>query len=227
MIEVLILEDDYIWQIKIEKFLNKNPKYKILRFSESLEDASADLKYLSPDIIIADLFLKDGYVLDGFHKIFSATPTLFITNSQEEAVLSNLDKYKKSTFLIKPISETCLISVLEYLCNEYVTPIPNYILIKSPSKNHIKVYYEDIERIVVEGNYSIFFTVNNRKFAKKMSLRKVLDILDNRFIQINKTTIINLNHLLKIDYTKDILHVKSQDIQIGRIYKKRLVEILS
>lgn len=226
MIEILVLEDDYLWQLYLKRILLKYKNFKILKFSETITDGLAQMSYLNPDLIISDIYLKDGNVFDSMHHIFELTPTLFISSTQEELVLGRSHNYKMSSYLVKPFHEVSLISTLNLLAENYIPLKKNYIDLKSTQKASQKIYFEEIERIEAEGNYCVVFLKNGKKIAKKISLKKMIPILDKRFFQINKSTLVNLNNLSKIDYSNHELHINNFKFPLGRKYRKNLESIL-
>ncbi|MFC3813343.1 LytR/AlgR family response regulator transcription factor [Lacihabitans lacunae] len=227
MVEILVLEDDYLWQLHLERILQKYKNFKILKFSETIKDGLVQISNLNPDLIISDIYLKDGNVFDSLlqHK-FEVTPTLFISGTQEELVLGRSDNYKMSSYLVKPFHEVSLISTLNILADNYINLKNNYIFLKSNQKAPQRIYFEEIERVEAEGNYCIIFFNNGKKIAKKLSLKKMITTLDKRFFQINKSTLVNLNHLSKIDYSNHELYINNLKFPLGKKYKKNLESIL-
>jgi DNA-binding LytR/AlgR family response regulator len=226
MVEILVLEDDYLWQLNLERILLKYKNFRILKFSETIKDGLAQMSYLNPDLIISDIYLKDGNVFDSMRHIFELTPTLFISSTQEELVLGKSNSYKMSSYLVKPFHEISLISTLNLLVDNYIPLKKNYIDLQSTQKAPKKIYFEEIERIEAEGNYCVVFLKCGKKIAKKVSLKKMLSILDKRFFQINKSTLVNLNNLSKIDYLNHELHINNLKFPLGRKYRKNLETII-
>lgn len=226
MIKVLILEDDFIWQMKLESFLKEYEDYKILRISGQIDESIELLNYLTPDLIIADIYLDNRNVCDYLNKKFESTPTLFISNTQEEVILNKTHSFQMSTYLVKPFNKFAFISTLNYLAESFIKKNSKFLITKTNNKTPKKIFFNEIDYIIAEGNYCIIFLNNGKKIAKKISLTKFLSLLDTRFRQINKNSVVNLNAISKLDYLNEKVYIQNQNFPIGRVYKKILEEVI-
>ena len=71
--------------------------------------------------------------------------------------------------------------------------------------------------ITTYGNYEIHNTVNN-----------ILKNLDERFIKINRSTIINCDHIIEYDCSENKLSLKNGIVtfEVSRDYKKKVMEFV-
>lgn len=73
------------------------------------------------------------------------------------------------------------------------------------------------EIITTYGEYEIHNTINN-----------ILKNLDERFIKINRSTIINIDHIVEYDSSENKLTLKNGIVtfEISRDYKKKVIEVV-
>lgn len=101
----------------------------------------------------------------------------------------------------------------------------NTIYIKSSGIYH-SVNYSDILWINSSGNYSTFHLLD-KEYTVKMSLNKIKEQVPvNKFTQIHKQYIINLEQIASIDITQNFVVINAEKFPIGRTYKTRLLEKL-
>ena len=224
MIKILIIEDDYIWQIKLEMMLSGYSQFKITGYAENVTKARQIIELSKPDIIIADLFLGRENVLESMIDIFNIYPTLFLSSHQEEECFRAIVNYPVSAFLVKPFHDFSLLSSLFYLgkhCTQMAEE-SKFLTFRGFKSGVAKVMFANITKIVAEGNYSIFSSSDGRKYARKISLKTVLKSLDERFLRISKTTVVNLNHISKVDFPDKIVYLNNETYCVGRSYVKKL-----
>jgi two-component system LytT family response regulator len=225
MIEILILEDDYIWQNKIESMINNYSNFKIVGFAENIQKGIQMINHLDPDIILADIHLGTENVLDYLIQTFKQKPIVFITNSLEKENFENVITFPMAHFLMKPFHEFTLITILKQLKNNYLKKQTPVLPFKLSNAKNTKMYIDNISHIEVEGNYSIFYSCDGRKFAKKIALKKTLFGIEKFFIQTNKNTAVNISKIEKIENKHIKLHKLGKEIAIGRRYQKNLLEL--
>ncbi|MCP9764032.1 LytR/AlgR family response regulator transcription factor [Lacihabitans soyangensis] len=225
MIEILILEDDYIWQSKIEVMLHKYPNYKIVGFAENTIKGKQMIEHLNPDIILADIYLGTENTIDVLFNNLRQKPTVFITSSDEKSNFENVFEFPMSNFIMKPFHEFTLIAILNQLKVNYIKKQLPHLIFKTSNAKSTKIFVDNISHIQVEGNYSIFYTCDSRKFARKIALKKTISNLQEYFIQANKNTAVNISKIEKMENYQIKLHKLVKEITIGRRYQKKLLEL--
>jgi two-component system, LytTR family, response regulator LytT len=222
MIKVLIIEDDYVWQTKIEMMLSNYKQFEIIGFAENAYKAQQLVDLKKPDLLISDVFLGSDNVLNSLNTLFNKIPTLFISSFQNENSLKSILSFPNSIFLIKPFHDFSLFSSLSHI----VKHSPNFaedlkfLSFTGVKGGFIKVPFENIVKIEVEGNYSICSTADNKRYAKKISLNLFIKLLDKSFIRVNKNTVLNLKYISRIDYVSKLVYVNENKYQLGRTYYK-------
>jgi DNA-binding LytR/AlgR family response regulator len=225
MNKILVFEDDYIWQIKIEQMISKNPLFKIVGFAEDIYKCEKEFILHKPDIIISDIILNRNNVLDHLGLFFKQTPTIFMSNYKEDEHLKKSLEFQNSSFLVKPFHDLTLFSSLHIISKNLKTKENESMTIRTSKIPNYKLSLNQIVKIEADGNYCIIHTSNSKKYAKKKSLNKIMEELNNsRFIRISKYTIVNMDFILKIDYSGLKIIIENEEIQIGRHYRNTLIE---
>lgn len=185
-----------------------------------------------PDLIISDIMLQDGNAFDIFlEKKYLEIPTIFMTSFTGEDIFVQTKEIPKSTYLVKPFHKFSLLSSIQLILSKYppikILPVvKNYIEVKGKNYQTKMILFEDIAYISAEGNYIFVITKNKQKFVRKMSLTNIKEELDDRFIQINKSHLINIDFIQRINLSKKTIIVNETNIAIGRIYRKELDKVL-
>ncbi len=230
-IKVLILEDDITWSLYIESIFFSS-KFEIVGTANTLSKGKAMIDGFKPDLIISDIMLQDGNAFDIFlEKKYLEIPTIFMTSFTEEDIFVQTKEIPKSTYLVKPFHKFSLLSSIQLILSKYppikILPVvKNYIEVKGKNYQTKMILFEDIAYISAEGNYIFVITKNKQKFVRKMSLTNIKEELDDRFIQINKSHLINIDFIQRINLSKKTIIVNETNIAIGRIYRKELDKVL-
>ena len=93
--------------------------------------------------------------------------------------------------LIYAKQKTELISKIEALCSEENTEIVGYI-----DRDGVRLEVSDIHCFVVEDN-KVFALTDDNKYRLKQRLYNFEEILDNRFVKINQSCIVNIRQIRK------------------------------
>ena len=89
-----------------------------------------------------------------------------------------------------------------------------------------KVRLGEVKWIHADGNYCYLYT-DSRRYVVKISLRRLFEKLtSNRFIRIHKSYIVQLDYIEKIDTSQNVLIMDKQDLPIGRVFKRDLMNKL-
>lgn len=103
---------------------------------------------------------------------------------------------------------------------------------KEESNNEVMYYayikFDDISHITTDteaANKVKIFTKNG-VFTKRETLKKLLEILPNDFVQVEKRDIVNLAYLVGLNPAKSIIFIKNMEmvkgIAVGQKYREKL-----
>lgn len=223
MINLLFIEDDFVWQFKLEQMLANYKKFNILGFASTIKESKMMMEAVRPDIVVADLIIGRRNILDDYELVYGNIPTLFISNSECEEYFNLIQNIPKSAFLVKPFHTFSLLSSLELLSRNYLKKHYKKIIIKNSNKTFLSISLNQVRLVVVEGNYCVIHTYDGKKFAKKISLKRIISELDENFVQVNKSTILNRLFLDKIELGCERVRSGNFDLSVGRIFKKSIM----
>jgi DNA-binding LytR/AlgR family response regulator len=223
--KILVIEDNPTWSTFIESIIFDSI-YELVGSANTLAKAKAMIEGFKPDIIISDILIQDTTIFKLINetKIINV-PIVLMTNHLDGEYYDLTLDIPKSTFLAKPFHKFTLLSTLDLLLNKFPIIIPEqekYLTIRNRQQQDIKLFLNEITWIYAEGNYSYINTIENRKFAKKKSLSKLIEDLDARFIMVHKGFAINTHYIQRIDLSNKKIIVHDNVIPIGRGYRELL-----
>lgn len=224
-LKILVIEDDLIWQLKLQMMLEQLNIGTIM-LASNLAEAQQLLSTQLPDLVIADIVMPDGIVFTILTKNYKQLPVIYQTGYSQEGFLKKALAMPNIGFLMKPFERFALQATIEVLLSKVrvSTDMPSdSISVIGKHKHRIDVSLEGIYWVKAEGNYSIINTID-QKYVLKRSLRKVGDDLTVSFIQIHKSYIINVKYVERIGEAE--VYINRQSIPIGRKYRKVLFEAM-
>jgi len=118
--KILIIEDDFITAISMQKLLEKY-HYKVLGIVSNLADAEKHIAE-NPDLLITDINLgsgSDGIELAMKIKLLSDIPVVFVTAYSDDATIQRAKLISPYGFLIKPFDSRELYSTVEMAINKH------------------------------------------------------------------------------------------------------------
>lgn len=217
MLKVYILEDEinilkYIWSI-----LDEIPYIKIVGYSGEIKKAELEIIAMCPDLILADIQLKDGFSFELLSKLDLDLRIIFITAYSQYAIEAlNIGAI---AYLTKPIDpdqlnlavEKCYRRAEEFKINQNQLKMAENHM-KSPAVP-IKIALKTFEFTqIININDIIYcegdkgYTTFNMKDGTKLLVSKVLKhfeamLPENQFIRCHQSYLINTQHIHK--YFKD------------------------
>lgn len=229
---IVIIEDDPLWQAQVQAVVEELG-YAFQVFSTTTQA----MEYLTqsgnlmgkPLCIITETVLSDGFSYDHLGQLAIDVPVIFVTSSVESCHFTAALALNTCSYFIKPVHpftlKAALISIIRQRSSEQpVLPPPS---LEVPIRYGVKrmIPLSEICWIRVEGNYSTIQT-RQRKYVQKMSFPVLIPSLDQRFVRIHKSSIINKDYLSHVDLQANRLQVNKETFEIGRTYRRRLIEII-
>ncbi len=154
MNSVLIIEDDLLWQCKLQ-IIAERAKLNTIHVATNLTEAEQVLKNHKIDLIIADIHLEKENTFSLLtSKAHREIPTILTTASETRKDFLNSKKLTNNVFLVKPLHHHSLLSAIHLL-----------------NKNTIK----DSNNIPIEDNLKIS-TVEIKRFYKLLGNDNVIDL---------------------------------------------------
>jgi DNA-binding LytR/AlgR family response regulator len=220
MIESLIIEDDLIERLRLRSMLI-DFGFTDVKVASSVQQARVLLEQTSPDILISDVFLQDGTVLDLLPTILQKTiPTIFVTASTDESIYQKIQQTEKQAcgYLVKPFDKISLFSTIQLLLPQHnaAKVARNYLLVRD-QKGQRKIKIEDISWLEASANYTVLVTATG-KFVIKKSLRQTINEFGENFVRIHKKYGINIHHATQL--RTDSIEILGQELPVSYACRK-------
>ena len=213
---VLIIEDDLLFATRLEAIISETP-HLFVGHCNSAAEAQQWLTHNSCDVALIDIHLGKGLngieISEEFKK--SKIPVIFITAFPSEEIYNESLHNDESYFLVKPFDKFTLSSVLDKIDKNRESS--SFIL--KDNNQLIKMEWNNLLYIEVEGNYCIYHFINKR-IAIKNSLTKILkeNIKNNPLIQINRNFVVNKFKISKINTKESSIEIAGINIPVGSKY---------
>ena len=213
---VLIIEDDLLFATRLEAIISETPHF-FVGHCNSAAEAQQWLTHNSCDVALIDIHLGKGLngieISEEFKKL--KIPVIFITAFPSEEIYNESLHNDESYFLVKPFDKFTLSSVLDKIDKNRESS--SFIL--KDNNQLIKMEWNNLLYIEVEGNYCIYHFINKR-IAIKNSLTKILkeNIKNNPLIQINRNFVVNKFKISKINTKESSIEIAGIIIPVGSKY---------
>ncbi len=228
MINVVVIEDDFIWKNKMLSTLD-SLEIGVLGTASDISSAVELLNNHQPDLVIADIWLGKERIFNLYdsNPNFCKIPTIFVTKSDLDIDFKNAKKVSNHLYVVKPIHKFTLQSAIEKLCNKNQKKSSNEILnIRGSYNQNIELPFEKITHISQDQHYCTINTPT-QQFTFKKSLANVMKDLDERFMQVHRSYCINKDFIENFAIGLETLRVKGIDIPIGFTFKDEIKKLIS
>ena len=229
----IIIDDEPLAREAVERLIKQDTRLTLQKSFSNAIQASSYLQENNIDLIFLDVQMPFISGIDFAKTIPNTTLVIFTTAYTEYA----LDGFEVDAidYLVKPIESIRFrkavdkaIAYQSLLLKEEKEKIEetgdDFIFVKS-ERRFQKVYYKDI--LFVEGlkDYVIIQT-ENKKVITKMYLKIMEGLLPkNLFYRINKSYIVNLQHIDSFD--NNDVYIQDHEISIGNSYRDALFEMFA
>ncbi len=229
-LKIGIVEDEGITTEIIVRTLGKL-NYKVAEPASTYEEAINMLTTEQPNLVLIDINLndkKDGIDLANYIKKHLNIPFIFLTANGDASTINRAKHSRPLAFLIKPFTQVDLHAAIETALNLHQSDT-------STSKEKEQYLFFKVGGVIEKFFITdiLFFENDARNFnihfndGKIVSIRitatELLEKLpDDIFMQIQRTYIVNLNHIQKIDLS--FVYVGEHKLIYKRSLKEKLLE---
>ena len=228
-VRCLIVDDESIAQRIIVSYLKDLTGYEIVGTCRNAMEAMDMLNEHEVDLMFLDIEMPKLKGLD-FLKILNNPPAVILTTAHRNYALESYE-HEILDYLLKPISfERFIQAVNRFKRAEPLDsslkqvnrdPISKVIYIKSDRKT-VKLLLADIFYIEGMNNYVIFHTENKRHVVYR-SITDLLMELDQRFVRIHKSYVINKDKVES--FSKEGVNLLDKEIPVGKTYRQSLEKL--
>lgn len=213
-IKAIIVDDVESIRTVLKKLLENFERITVIGESANFENALTLIEEEKPDLLFLDVDLNGLTSLDLLKNLKYNPMVIFITTHSDYAIKAF--EYNATDFLLKPLSLERLTRAIEKVTNKWnqlnglITEqnsleadskfgVDHTILLSFDNKlNFVKI--KEISHIEAFGNYTKVYLADGRLSITYNSIRNWLNRLpEEMFIQIHRSTIINLTLVSKIE----------------------------
>ncbi len=202
--KIAICDDDKQELFQISELVDEYLSYGLAEDKIEVHSFASSMKLLTQiesgkhfDIFLLDVIMPNINGIELAAEIRSrdqVAKIIFLTSSSEFAV----ESYSVSAFnyLLKPIQKDQLFSVLEKACNDILSGLKKFIIVKTPSSLS-KVFLHELIYVEVIGRNICFHQksgVTIESISTISQLEAVL-LIDKRFIKPHRSYIVNLDYI--------------------------------
>lgn len=237
---VLAVEDDAIFVTNLERHLEEMG-HELVAFTDNADEVEALILQHHPDIILMDISIHgsmDGVEVATFLREKDDTPIIFLTANNDLKIYEETNKLLYTQHMIKPFDritlDSSIKSLMTYYESEQLHRAPQEVdaqavageagewFIKQDAKR-IKISFQEVFHIQADGNYCYLFTTQNRRYAQKISLKKMMAALPQQmFVQVHRAHLVQFEMIRTVDFRKSVVWVNEKTIPLGGLYRDAL-----
>lgn len=237
-IKVIIVDDEIIAIKILQQLLKKFKEINVIATAQNVDDAKKYIIQYQPDIVFLDIQLprKNGFDLINEIKNLDVNPSIIFATSYDKYAIKAV-RHSAFDYLLKPINlDDLKKSISRYIAlrnekdknknHDYEKFLSNKIQFKTRT-SLIFINPDNIIYVKAEDNYSDIFLKDDKHYLVTSYLSVVLKKLpSNNFARINRSLVINLNFLEKIDRKKRLCVIecenKKYEFKITSLYFKNI-----
>ena len=231
-IKIGIVEDEMIIVETIVLALGKLG-YEIAGTAGTYEEGLEMISKNRPDLVLLDINLgtkKDGIDLAIALKEGLGTPIIFLTANSDAVTIERAKEIQPLAFIVKPFSKNDLFSAIEIGWNNYNLNLKtameaSKVIVLKVGRTFEKVVLDAVLYFKNDHNYIEIYMVAGKKLLVRYTNSEIIALLPaNQFIKINRTYIVNVRHVNKID--SKCLHIAQLTIPIAKEVRAALLQMM-
>lgn len=228
----VLIEDELPAQRVVKNYLSKLPDLELIGNFQSALAANSFLQQQHVDVIFLDINLPDISGIQ-YVKTLRNPPKIIMTTAYHEHAVESFELDTICDYLVKPFSFERFLKAINKVKNTTIRNETSTLKKENPSnsvflnidKTLHKIRLTDIIYIESDKNYVTLVTKKN-KLCYLDSLKSWMGKLPTAdFVQVHKSYIVNYHQIEKI--SGNVLHINTQKIPIGRMYKTALLKRLN
>ncbi len=226
--KILICEDELI----IAEFLKETCEelgYQVLAIAGSKQDAIDKIVFHKPELILLDINMEEplsGIELAKYINETIKVPFIFITAFSDVETIQAAIHTNPHAYLIKPVDKSTLLANIQLAKFKFKFIGQNsqqYISLNTDNGGH-SINISRVLFVEASGNYCEFVYEDKSRELIRTSMQNVETALENKFIRVHKSFIINPMFITGSSSLKVL--IGSDAIPVGRAFKQNLYEYL-
>ena len=233
-IKILLVEEAQQMEIALQSRL-ASMDFDVVDVMVSPETAIDYLKNNKVDILLMDLFLTNKTTANqaiNIIKIDYSTPVILFRGDQKINI-NNFDKSEASLMMQKPLNDIDLAFNIKAVINNkpkktdtIVAQISKeYIFVKADYKLN-KIRLKDLFYVEASKDYVSLHTKDNTYIVHATMKDMEQALASSNFVRTHRSFIVNLDKIFSIKYPEILIEQKMKTIQIGGLYRKKLMDLI-
>ncbi len=223
----IVIDDEPLARKGVKMLVDEIPTIELLKEFSNPVDAGAFLQQNDVDLIFLDIEMPRMSGID-FLRNLPHSPMVIFTTAYPQYALEGFE-LDVVDYLVKPIRFERFFKAITKAqaiknamdgvdaANNFKITDDDHVFVRADRK-YIKLYLKDIETIEGLKDYSIIHA-NGKKTITAMNLKTIEGQLpQDIFIRINKSYIINRNHIKQV--SSDTIHIGAKPVPIGERYRQ-------
>jgi two-component system, LytTR family, response regulator len=208
IIKAIVVDDVESMRLVLRKLLSTFDKIEIVGEAADFDEARTIISEERPDLLFLDIDLNGLTSIDLLKTIGYQPMVIFITSHTDFAIKAF--ELNAVDYLLKPISLERLTKAIEKVTNKWEDTdfeddynakfTPDHIILLSFDNKMSFVRIKDINYIEAYGNYTKVNLADGKLSVTYNSIKNWdTKLPDDVFIQIHRSTIVNLHNVTKIE----------------------------
>ncbi|MEM1327331.1 MAG: LytTR family DNA-binding domain-containing protein [Bacteroidota bacterium] len=236
--KILLLEDDQRFIDLFSILLSQIGEYATTVTRNMHQCLSTFVQHTDEiDLCILDIDLGRGQengiaTAQRIRAMDSEVPIIFLTSMYNEHYYSSCKEVNPTAFLHKNLDALQLKQAMElrHQTSEPMT-VKKYDR-PSMSSERLFVKIGDKYKAISTKEISYFSAdrktvychIDERKYPIRTSLKSIATKLDDNFIRVHRSYIVNINMIKMVNFVEDTININNAHVPIGAIYKKGLLD---
>lgn len=211
-IRCIIIDDEPLALNKLKRHILRYPFLELITSCHSVEAARQFIESGGVDLIFLDINMPDINGMDYIRSLETPPMVVFVTAYPEYAVESY--RVNALDYLLKPYGSGDFNRTAEKVYNNWQliknhasntgSGEENVIYLKSDHR-FLRVECDDIRFIEGQNEYLKVHLASESPFLTHMTFRQIAKSLPKNFIQIHRSYIVNMKHVVSVERTLVIL----------------------
>lgn len=234
-VKILVVEDEAIIAMQLSDIL-EDIGYEVLPVVSDYESAVEHIKRSNPDIALLDINIngeKSGIDIGRYITNHGSIPFIFLTSLVDQKTVGQAIELKPNAYLVKPFSRDDLYTSIELALLNFSAKQEDSEVVPEGdvsyrdaffvklNNSYTKVPFEDIVYAHSHHVYMELYTLSGKMHLLRSTLAGMMEQLPNSFFQTNRSNVINLNYLEKINQTS--ISLQGSEVPISKSARTALL----
>lgn len=229
----IIVDDEKFARSDLREFLSAYPSVEIVAEAKNIKTAIEAIEELKPDLIFLDIQFPGETGFDLFERTEITAKVIFVTAYDEYAIRAF--DVNACDYLLKPVNPDRLALAIKRLSDNKEHSAPKAIKLTNEDSIYLQMNYkyyfvrvDSIIKITAADHYTEIITSKGLKGLTNKHLWEWEESLPKEsFVQVHRSTIINMNYADKIERGINYAHYLTmknvtEPIQISRRYASKI-----